>query len=92
MNKDRKKIRIKTRYDEIKQLKYETEKQHHENLLKYLKIDSEYYRKKYKNLNKKEALLIIIEILLGLGSTISNSTMSLINPRIGIVLTTSTAL
>ena len=37
-------------------------------------------------------LLIITEILVGSGSAISTSTMSLINPSIGIVLTSSTAL
>ena len=43
-------------------------------------------------MNKKKALLIITEILIGSGSAISTSTMSLINPSIGIVLTSSTAL
>ena len=37
-------------------------------------------------------LLIITEILIGSASAISISTMSLINPSIGIVLTSSTAL
>ena len=37
-------------------------------------------------------LLIISENLIGSGSAISTSTMSLINPSIGIVLTSSTAL
>ena len=37
-------------------------------------------------------LLIITENLVGSGSAISTSTMSLINPSIGIVLTSSTAL
>ena len=36
--------------------------------------------------------LVITEILVGSGSAISTSTMSLINPSIGIVLTSSTAL
>ena len=44
-------LRIKTKVDEIKDLKYETEKHHHENILKSLKIDNEYYKKKYKSLN-----------------------------------------
>ena len=43
----------KIRDDEIKNLKYQTEKHDHENLLKSLKIDNEYYKKKYKSLNKK---------------------------------------
>ena len=37
-------------------------------------------------------MLIITEILVGSMSSISTSTMSLINPSIGIVLTSSTAL
>ena len=85
-------LKIETRDDEVKKLKYPTEKHDHENILKSLKIDNEYYKKKYKSLNKKKVLLIISEILIESGSAISTSTMSLINPSIGIVLTSSTAL
>ena len=85
-------LKTKTKADEIENLKNQTEKHDHEEILKSLKIDNEYYRKKYKNLNKKKVLLIITEILLGSGSTITTSTMSLINPNIGIVITSSTAL
>ena len=60
--------------------------------MKSLKNDNESYNKKYKSLNKKKILLIITEILVGSGSAIGTSTMSLINPSIGIVLTSSTAL
>ena len=60
--------------------------------LKSLKIDNEYYKKKYKSLNKKKVLIIFTEILIGSGSAISTSTMSLVKPSIGIVLTSSTAL
>ena len=83
---------IKTKVDEIKDLEDETEKHDHENILKSLKIDNEYYKKKYKSFNRKKVLLIITEKLLGSGSAITTSTMSLINPSIGIVLTSSTAL
>ena len=85
-------LKIKTRDEEIKNLKYQTEKHDHENILKSLKSDNEYYKKKYKSLNKKKVLLIISEILIGSGSAISTSAMSVINPSIGIVLTSSTAL
>ena len=86
-------LKIKTRDDEIENLKYQTEKHDHENILKSLKIDNEYYKKKKnKSLKKKKVLLIISEILIGSGSAISTSTMSLINPIIGIVLTSSKAL
>ena len=84
-------LKIKTKDDQLKELQYRTEKHDHENILKSLKVDNEYY-KKYKSLNKKKVLLIISEILVGSGSAISTSTMSLINPSIGIVLTSSTAL
>ena len=92
-------LKIKTKDDEIKNLKYETEvlkyqteKHHHENILKSLKIDNEYYKKKYKSLNKKKVLLTITEILIGSASTISSSTMGLIIPGTGIIISSSTAL
>ena len=85
-------LKIKTRDDAIKNLKYQTEKHDHENILKSLKIDNEYYKKKYKSLNKKKVLSIITDILIGSGSTISTSILSLINPSIGVVLNSSTAL
>ena len=85
-------LRIKTKDDQLKELQYKTEKHDHENILKSLKSDNEKYKKIYKSLNKKKILLIITEILIGSGSAIGTSTMSLINPSIGIVLTSSTAL
>ena len=84
-------LKIKTRDEEIKNLKYQTEKHDHENILKSLKVDNEYYKKKYKSLNQKKILLIITEILIGGGSAIGTSTMSLINPSIGIIASSSTA-
>ena len=92
LNNEPELLKIKTQADEINNLKYQTQKHDHENILKSLKIDNEYYKKKYKSLNKKKVLLIITEILIGSGSAFSTSTMSLINPSIGIVLTSSTAL
>ena len=46
-------LKIKTRDEEIKILKDQTEKHDHEKILNSLKIDNEYYKKKCKNLNKK---------------------------------------
>ena len=43
-------------------------------------------------MNKKKILLIITEILIGSRSAIGTSTMSLMNPSIGVVLTSSSAL
>ena len=85
-------LKIKTKDDQLKELQYKTEKHDHENILKSLKVDNESYKKKFKSLNMKKILLIITEILVGYGSAIGTSTMSLINPSIGIVLTSSTAL
>ena len=73
-------------------LKYQTEKHDLENILKSLKIDNEFYKKKYKNLNKKKVLLIITEILVGSASAVGSSTMGLINPGAGIIISSSTAL
>ena len=82
---------MKRRDDEVKNLEYHTEKHDHESILKSPKIDNEFYKKKYKSLNKKKVLLITTEILFGSGSAISTSTMSIIIPSIGIALTSSTA-
>ena len=85
-------LKIKTRDDEIKNLKYQSEKHDHENILKSLKVDNEYYKKIYKSLNKKKILLIITEILVGSGSTIGSSALSIISPGPAIVISSSTAL
>ena len=92
LNNEPELLKIKTREDEIKNLKYQTEKHDHENILKSLKVDNEYYKKKYKNLNKKKVLLIISEILIGSGSAITSSTFSLNNPSIGIPIASGSAL
>ena len=52
-------LKIKTRDDEIENLKNQTEKHYHENLLNSLKFDNEYYKKKYKSLNKRKVIIII---------------------------------
>ena len=67
MNNEPELLKIKTRDDEIKNLKNQTEKHDHENVLKSLKIDNEYYKKKYKSLNKKKIFMIVSEILIGVG-------------------------
>ena len=92
INNERELLKIKTRVDEIKNLKYQAEKHDCEDILKTLKADNEKYKKKYKSLNKKKVLLIITEKLVGSGSAIGTLTMSLLNPSIGVVLTSSSAL
>ena len=91
LNNEPELLKIKTRDDEIKNLKYQTEKHDFEKILKSLKSDNEKYKKKYKSLNKKKILLIVTEILIGGGSAISTSTMSIINPSMGIIASSSTA-
>ena len=46
LNNEPELLEIKTRHDEIKNLKYQTEKHDHGIILKSLKIDNEYYKKK----------------------------------------------
>ena len=53
LNKEPELLKIKTKEDEIKDLKYKTEKHDFENILKSLKIDNEYYEKRYKSLIKE---------------------------------------
>ena len=84
-------LKIKTRDDEVRKLKYKTEKHDYENILKNLKADNEKHKKKNKSLNKKKILLIVTEILVGGGSAIGSSTMGLINPSVGIIASSSTA-
>ena len=85
-------LKIKTKDDQLRELQYKTEKHDHENILKSLKADNESIKKKYKSLNKKKILLIITEILVGSGSVVGTTTMGLINPSVGIVNSSSTAL
>ena len=85
-------LKRKTREEEIKNLTYQLKKHDHENLLKSLKFDNEYNKKKYNSLNKKKVLLIITEILVGSVLTVSSSAMGLINPGAGIISSSSTAL
>ena len=92
LNNEPELLKIKTRDDEIKNLKYQTEKHDHENILKSLISDNDYYKKKYKSLNKKKVLLIITEILIGSGSAVTSSTFSLINPSIGKPIASCSAL
>ena len=85
-------FKIKTRDDESENLKYQTENHDHENILKSLKSDKDSYKKKHESLNKKKVILNITEILVGTGSDIGSSTMCLIIPGAGIIISSSTAL
>ena len=48
INNDPELLKIKTRDDEFKNLKYQTEKHDRENILKSLKIGNDHYNKKDK--------------------------------------------
>ena len=85
-------LKIKTRDDEVKELRYKSERHDHENILRSLKSDNESYKKKYKSLNKKKVLLLITEILVGSGLATGTSTMSVFSPSIRVDLTSSTVL
>ena len=92
MNNEPEWLKIKIRDDEIKNLKYHTEEHDPENILKSLKIDNEFYKKKYKGLKKKKVLLITTELLFGSASTVCFSTMGLINLSAGLINSSSKAL
>ena len=74
LNNERELLKLKMRDDEIKNLKNQTEKHDHEKILKSLKFDNEYYKKKYKSLNKQKILLIITETLIASESANGSST------------------
>ena len=87
MNNEPERFKIKSKDDQLKELHYRTERHDHENILKSLKTNHEYYKKKYKNLNRKKVLLIVTEILVGSASAFDSSTMGLINPGADSVVT-----
>ena len=47
-------LKLITKDDEIETLKYKIEKHDYEYILKSLKIDNDYYKKKYNSINKKK--------------------------------------
>ena len=71
-------IKIKTRDDQNKNLKNQTEKHDHEVILKSLKSDNGPHKKKYKTCKKKKVVLFITEIIVGSASAVGSSTMGLI--------------
>ena len=92
MKNDPELLKIKTKEDEIKDLKHKTENHDYENRFKSLKLDNGHHRKKKKSINKKKVLLIITEQLIGSASTISSSTLPVLNFTAGIVISSSIAL
>ena len=84
-------LNLRTKYDYITDLYYKIKKHDHEKILKSLKIDTEYYRKKYKSFRKK-LLTIITEILIRSASTINSSTLAVKNFSAGAIVSISTNL
>ena len=90
LNNEPELLKIKTRVDEIKKLKYHKEKHEYEIILKSPKIDKEDYKKKYKNFMNKKNFMIFSEILIGVGGlgVGSGSTVSGLAP-VGIMCASS---
>ena len=91
-NSDPEIIRKKTKDDGIKDSKYRTEKNDHENIVESLGIDKNFHKKRFKVLKKRNVSLDFTESFVGSGSVVTTSKFSKFNPSIGIVLTSSTAL
>ena len=73
LNNDTEWLKTKQKDDKIKDLKYKTEKHDHENTLKSLKTDNEYYKKKYKSSSKKKHIIFITEIFVGSALTVTSN-------------------
>ena len=61
-------------------------------MIKSLIIDNDYDKKNYNSFDKKKVLLIITDILIGSASTKSTSTLAKLNPSVGVIISSSTAL
>ena len=83
-------LKARTKDDEIKELYYKTEKYEYEKILKSLEIFNNCYREN-KSVNGKKKILKMLDFLLGPSSTIASSTLSIINPNIGIPIPSSSA-
>ena len=86
-------LKITTKDDTIRELQYKTEKHDYENILKSLNVDSDYYKKKYKSLNKKKIYISILEILTGIVGLSAGSTLSLtgVGASIGVPIAASSS-
>ena len=92
LNKNPELLKRKPKMMRLKVLKYKTEKHDHENILKSPEIQNDYSEKKYKLLNEKMLLLKITEILIGGASTTTTSLLSIVNPSVDLMGSSSTAL
>ena len=83
MNSDPELLKI-DKIDDLRKLRYKTEKYDHEKILASPKIDKEDSKKKHKQLNGKKVIIVLGEISLGFSSTITSSTLSFLNPSAGV--------
>ena len=85
-------IKITTKDDEVKTLKYKTERYDYENILKSLKIDGDYYKKKYKSINKIQIYNAVLGILEGASGVIVGAALSVtgVGAVIGVPVVTAT--
>ena len=60
--------------------------------MKSLKIDNEYFRKKYKSLIKRKILTFNTEIVIESALTITSNTLAKLNPSVGVVISSSRTL
>ena len=84
-------LKFKTKDDEIEELKVWTEKHDNEKNLKSLKIGIDYLRKNYKNSIGRKKRLIFSEKTFGMFSAKTSSTLSLLNPSVGIIAKSTSA-
>ena len=67
---------LKTKDDEIKELKYKAGKHDYENIKKSLEIDNDYYKKKCKSVNKKKIYTSMLETLAGASGMAVGATLA----------------
>ena len=63
INNDPELLKVKTRDDEMKDMKYKTEKYDHENIIKSLKIDKDHSNQNYSKRKKKKIFITTLKRL-----------------------------
>ena len=93
LNNEAELLKITTKDDEIRTLKYKPEKHDYENILKSLRNDNENYRKEYTSLNKKKIYITAIETSTGAGGVIVGSTLTAtgVGASIGVPIASASA-
>ena len=91
LKRDPELLTIKTKDDEIKELKHRPEKHVYVWISTSMRTDNDCYKKKNISLNRKKLLLNITETLIG-SSSRKTSTLTIINPSADLILSSSSAL